>query len=196
MNKWASGAKIDPAAGASRLRVRGLSLGHGPAMRRAETGWAGWPRGAAPAAASSPRERGLQPQSEQSSSATGPRSGPSAADARPGPSPFPAHMGQSRLFEAAESGDVEELKAAVAAGADVGEFNGAGRAAVHVAAMEGRLEAIQFLIAQGVSVNEPNAVRCLRCAEMPLDLASLTRVGAERGHPAAPCRVPWPHCRV
>jgi hypothetical protein len=59
-----------------------------------------------------------------------------------------------KLFAAARKGDVEGVKAAVAAGADVAAHDGNGWIALHEACRAGRLEAVHALLAAG---SDPNA---------------------------------------
>jgi ankyrin repeat protein/beta-lactamase regulating signal transducer with metallopeptidase domain len=58
-----------------------------------------------------------------------------------------------RLFEAAEAGDIERVKALLANGADVNTHDRANRTALHYAAERGHLEVVRLLLARGADVN-------------------------------------------
>ncbi|XP_046983193.1 ankyrin repeat and SOCS box protein 2-like [Schistocerca americana] len=58
-----------------------------------------------------------------------------------------------RLIQAANRGAVEELRALLAAGADVGVQDAAGATALHCAAMGGHVEAVRFLVENGAPVD-------------------------------------------
>lgn len=62
---------------------------------------------------------------------------------------------KDRFFEAAESGDLEGLKRALAEGVDVDARDWANRGALHLAAKGGDLELVRFLVKRGADVNLP-----------------------------------------
>ncbi|XP_049843356.1 uncharacterized protein LOC126295129 [Schistocerca gregaria] len=62
----------------------------------------------------------------------------------------------SRLIQAAEGGEMEELRALLAAGADVESMDGDRRTALQRAAFKGRVEAVRCLLESGAEVNTRN----------------------------------------
>jgi serpin B len=71
------------------------------------------------------------------------------------------------LHQAAQRGDVGEVQALVAAGADVNAKDRRGRTALHVAALEGKQGVVQLLLAQGADVKAKDSGGCT-----PLHLAA------------------------
>ena len=60
---------------------------------------------------------------------------------------------ESKLFKAARSGDAQEIRQLAAAGEDVNQRHALGWTALHVAAVRGRLEAVQALLELGAQVD-------------------------------------------
>ncbi len=54
---------------------------------------------------------------------------------------------------AASQGDVNELQRLYASGVDMGAADYDGRTGIHLAASEGHLEAVKFLVAKSVNIN-------------------------------------------
>ncbi|XP_047100837.1 ankyrin repeat domain-containing protein 39-like [Schistocerca piceifrons] len=91
-----------------------------------------------------------------------------------------------RLIEAAMEGEVEEVRALLAAGADVGARDWAGRTALHCAARSGHAAVVRLLLS---AASDPNARD--QWGQTPLHLAAynghteaaaaLLQAGADRG---------------
>lgn len=99
-------------------------------------------------------------------------------------------MGLDQLFRGASDGSVADVREALEAGADATAQNEAGRAPIHVAAMEGHTAVVQLLLDHGVDADAPNSVRfCPKRALFSPDARCGRRT--EGGHSIAPCCLPW-----
>ena len=69
------------------------------------------------------------------------------------PKPPTAKAPDISIFEAAEAGDIEAVKKAIAAGTDVNAKDKDGWTPLHPASYEGHQEIVELLIAKGADVN-------------------------------------------
>lgn len=99
-----------------------------------------------------------------------------------------APMSLDQLFRGASDGSVADVQGALEAGVDATAKNDAGRAAIHVAAMEGHAGVVQLLLDRGVDADERNSVRTgPECVLMPANASCGRRT--EGGYPDAPRRL-------